>query len=467
VETPTPTPIAETPPSTPVITDGQLGDILFQDDFEGGISLRWMFTSDRYIVPWVAEEFEGRTVFHSLPPTPPGEVSAAEIQDTNWDNYAIQFDFRFLKPDRFDTYYFSLRGRNAQCSPTIRARQAYDVTVSPDRSLLQKMICREGGHEEVAVSDWDFDPNAWHTLQYNLVGNHIQLLIDGKTFIDHTDQQDWLTGGDLWIETGADAEILFDNFKVYEIIPLGESQVPIGEQRSLCLDGIDSYVEVPYSESLALEQALTLEAWVQVSRFAVEDCRVYGLCGSVPIINQGHRGSSAGNYTLFVSPEQLGFVFQPLDSKLTAPVGDWQEWNHIAVTHTFGSGGQSRLYLNGEPLEQLQWTNDKGGLANGNDPFPNQVSPYYFGKMEPHHLFLSGCIDEIRIWDRVRTQAEIQETMRSELSGDEDGLAGYWKFNGAEDSTLAVDSSSNGNDGRLLGDARLQTTNVPISPPRR
>jgi len=224
-----PAPLAETPPATPVITEGELGDILFQDDFEGDFSPRWMFTSDRYLVPWVADEFEGRTVFHSLPPTPPGEVSAAEIQENTWDNYAIQFDFRFLKPDRFDTHYFSLLGRIAQCSPTIRARQAYEVIVSPDRSLLKKTICKEGGQEEVAVSDWDFDPNEWHTLQYNLVGNRIQLLIDGKTFIDHTDPQDWLIGDSLWIETGADAEILFDNLKVYEIVPLA---APVPEVES-------------------------------------------------------------------------------------------------------------------------------------------------------------------------------------------------------------------------------------------
>jgi hypothetical protein len=178
-----------------------------------------VFASDRYLVPWIADEFEGRTVFHSLPPTPPGEVSAAEIQGTNWKNYAIQFDFRFLKPDRFGTHYFSLLGRIAQCPPTIRSRQAYEVIVSPDRSLLKKTICKEGGQEEVAISDLDFDVNAWHTLQYNLIGNRIQLLIDGKTFIDHTDEQDWLVGKNLWIETGAGAEILFDNFKVYEIVP--------------------------------------------------------------------------------------------------------------------------------------------------------------------------------------------------------------------------------------------------------
>lgn len=214
-----PVPVAEAPPAAPVVAEGKLGNVLFQDDFEGGISSRWMFTSSHYLVPWVADEFEGRTVFHSMPPNPPGEVSVAEVREPAWNNYAIQFDFRFLKPDRFGAHYFSLRGRSAECSSTIRARQGYHVTVSPDRSLLKKMICREGSQEELMTSDWDFAPNTWHTLQYNFVGNRIQLLIDGKIFIDYTDQQDWLTGGDLWLETGADAEVLFDNLKVYAIVP--------------------------------------------------------------------------------------------------------------------------------------------------------------------------------------------------------------------------------------------------------
>ncbi len=225
-----PAPVTEIPPATPVITEGKLGNILFQDDFEGGISPRWMFTSSRYLVPWIADEFEGRTVFHSLPATSPSEITTAEVQEPTWDNYAIQFDFRFLKPDRFGTHYLSIRGRNAECSPTISARQGYGVTVSPDKSLLQKMICKEGGHEELKTSDWDLDPNTWHTLQYNLIGNRIQLLIDGKTFFDYTDQQDWLIGSDLWLETGPDAEVLFDNLRVYEIVSLSVAEDDLASQ---------------------------------------------------------------------------------------------------------------------------------------------------------------------------------------------------------------------------------------------
>jgi serine/threonine-protein kinase len=466
-QTPLPTsgaaPVAAVPPTvapTPMITDGTLGDILFQDDFAGVISPRWQFTAGPYLVPWVAEEFEGRSVFHSMPANPPGETSDAEIRGTNWENYAVQFDFRFLKPDQFGNHYFTLGGRLLNCGPTVRAIQQYLAVISPDMGILQKEVCREGSQQQVALSDKNFDAEGWHTLQYILIGNRIQLLIDGKPFIDYTDTQDPLTGGDLWIKTGGRAEMLFDNFKVYEVVP-GEGNEasavpPIEGSQSLCLDGSGSYVEVPYSKSLDLPQALTLEAWVQVPDSPPVFCGPYGLCGFAPIINQGQGFSAAGNYTLFLTPQNLGFVFQPLDSKLMAPAALRPGWNHVAVTHTYGKGRESRLYLNGEPLDGLQWTNDKGGPISGDDPFPFQVSPYYFGMAEPQIAYFAGCLDEIRIWNYVRSQREIQEAMHTELTGTEDGLAGYWKFNDPAGSTVAVDSSPNENDGQLRGNAEFR-----------
>jgi serine/threonine-protein kinase len=206
------------PPITPVVTDGRLGNILFQDDFEGGISPRWMFTASPYLVPWTAEKVDGRTVFHSWPPNPPGDTSDAEIRDTQWQDYAIQFDFHFIKPDQFGEHYFILRGRVTNCPPTIRSIQTYEVTVSPDMDLLRKSYCKEGSHQQIAQSDANFDAAGWHTLQYIFIGNRIQLFIDGKSYIDYTDTENWIQGGDLWLETGAGAEILFDNLKVYEIV---------------------------------------------------------------------------------------------------------------------------------------------------------------------------------------------------------------------------------------------------------
>ncbi|MDP1779407.1 MAG: LamG-like jellyroll fold domain-containing protein, partial [Anaerolineales bacterium] len=341
-----------------MITEGTLGSILFQDDFEGEISSRWGFGSSPYTVSWEALEMDGRTVMHSLPPNPPGDSSTAEIKPTSWENYAVQFDFRFLKPDQFGAYYFELTGQLTDCPPTIQSIQAYSAIISTDMVQLSKNLCRQEGRLQLSESDKNINLEVWHTLQYMFIGNRVQILIDGEKYVDFTDDDEPLTtGGDLWITSYGESEILVDNLKVYEVIPSVEvtstettltNESGTERQEVVCLDG-SSYIEIPYSETLDLPEALTLEAWVQIDEFS-NNCP-YSFCGLSPVINQGQSFSAAGNYTLFLTPETLGFLFQPKDSKLFAPAKLKPGWNHVAVTHTFGRGDASRLYLNGESLK--------------------------------------------------------------------------------------------------------------------
>lgn len=65
-------------------------------------------------------------------------------------------------------------------------------------------------------------------------------------------------------------------------------------------------------------------------------------------------------------------------------------------------------------------------------------------------------LDEARIWNKVLTQAEIQEKMNCEFAGPQPGLVGYYKFNqgieSADNSTITTltDSSGNANHGTLI-----------------
>ena len=55
------------------------------------------------------------------------------------------------------------------------------------------------------------------------------------------------------------------------------------------------------------------------------------------------------------------------------------------------------------------------------------------------------------MWNVARTQAEIQGSMLSTLSGGESGLVSYYPFEDGTGSSIVSDASGNGNDGTLSG----------------
>ncbi|NMM43240.1 tandem-95 repeat protein [Rhodospirillaceae bacterium KN72] len=57
-------------------------------------------------------------------------------------------------------------------------------------------------------------------------------------------------------------------------------------------------------------------------------------------------------------------------------------------------------------------------------------------------------MDEVRVWDHARSEAEIASTMGQELNGNENGLVGYWSFNEGAGTTV-VDQTDNGHDGTM------------------
>ena len=72
--------------------------------------------------------------------------------------------------------------------------------------------------------------------------------------------------------------------------------------------------------------------------------------------------------------------------------------------------------------------------------------------------YLNGAMDEVRVWNVLRTQEEIRENMHLTLKGNETGLVAYYQFNNDDPAGTAggvKDASGNSNDGT--------TVNVPIN----
>ncbi len=94
-------------------------------------------------------------------------------------------------------------------------------------------------------------------------------------------------------------------------------------------------------------------------------------------------------------------------------------WYHVAVTYDAGTNLLT-LYQNGVALAS--------GTATGTYAESNLFIGALKPDADPVSLY-EGRLDEVRIWNVVRTPTEIANTWNCELTGDERGLVAHYDFN--------------------------------------
>ncbi|MEJ2635754.1 MAG: T9SS type A sorting domain-containing protein [Calditrichia bacterium] len=130
----------------------------------------------------------------------------------------------------------------------------------------------------------------------------------------------------------------------------------------------------------------------------------------------------------------------------------FNKWMHVAGTF---DGHMVKIYVNGKTRTELY----SPTVISVN------ASDLYIGNNELNNRAFHGAIDEVRIWNKARTQSQIQRTMHRELGPEftdtpDSGLIAYWKFNSfheiktENDTVLQIDDiSKNKNNGIILGNA--------------
>ena len=165
---------------------------------------------------------------------------------------------------------------------------------------------------------------------------------------------------------------------------------------ALVFNGANAVVTIPNSASLRLTTGMTLEAWVYPTSAptgwrAVVDKNVdgYYLMAST---DQGNRPGVGGTFT---AGNQNTFA----PSELAV-----NTWAHLAATF---DGATVRLYVNGAQVASRAQTTPlaatTGTLQIGGDSYPDE--------------FFAGRIDEVRVYNRALTQAEIQADMNTAVGG--------------------------------------------------
>jgi len=164
---------------------------------------------------------------------------------------------------------------------------------------------------------------------------------------------------------------------------------------------------------------------------------------------------SKRNYTIWLN--QRGFVhYTSTDNgsqkAINSPVGSisLDKWYFLSLTVTVND--KLRAYLNGKLLGETTIGTPVSGNSNFRIGWVNSVEEEFFNPAS-----FDGVIDEVRLWNVARTEAELQSTMNSALSGNEEGLVGYWNF----DDGTAKDLTTNENDGEFQGNTKI--VEVPLA----
>jgi type II secretory pathway pseudopilin PulG len=156
----------------------------------------------------------------------------------------------------------------------------------------------------------------------------------------------------------------------------------------LSFDGVDDYVEVP--RSTALEPAeLTISVWAKKMNnvaTAYDQVLVCKYTDSHPIYGYCATWGWSDDFYWRIGNGTTEY-------NAGAPTVSWNRWHHIAVTF---KNGQQLFFLDGKLMSETLVATNIG--YNG--------SSLYIGKTSSRRL--QGLIDDVRIYNRVLSAAEIQ-----------------------------------------------------------
>jgi|GEM_PF-993477 len=190
---------------------------------------------------------------------------------------------------------------------------------------------------------------------------------------------------------------------------------------ALKFDGVDDYVATGFNVSPAALPTTTWEAWVYPTRV--------NHAGGQQTIFSTDNGGWDRAVNLLVNSSNFGVATGSASTFTVAAPADLNQWQHLAVVYT---GSTVTFYKNGVQT------------YTGPTNFDAASNSLAIGKNPGFGEFFQGQLDEVRVWNTARSQADIQATMYAAPAGSTAGLTAFWRFNEASGTTAGNEVASGG-----------------------
>ena len=193
---------------------------------------------------------------------------------------------------------------------------------------------------------------------------------------------------------------------------------------------------------LDLATDFTIEFWIKLEQLPSTATTHFDIISK----DRSDATISHGYYALLrATDDKLVVLFYDSSDNVTNTLmdtafvaGDVGNWVHIAAVVDI-SAPTITFYKNGSLSAGT-------AVSTAATTINNSTAPFYIGARDsvggvsPNYFF-DGLVDEVRVWNDIRTGTEISNNYQKELVGNEAGLVGYWKLNNDY-----LDETSNNND---------------------
>ena len=226
---------------------------------------------------------------------------------------------------------------------------------------------------------------------------------------------------------------------------------------ALYFDGYDDFAEILNNNNSLTLQQMTISLWAKPDAGSGIRPALY---------KNSNRASNYDNYDINVGDngavrfhveESVGDADYSVYSTTLASSN---EWIHISGVFT---GTQLKIYINGD-LENT-YTSNTVNLYNGPENLFLGTSRFSnhggYAVGEPLGTSYKGLLDEVRVWNIVRTDEQIAQDYNDPIDPNIAGLVGYWNFDEDANSQSIFDLTGNGNHG-TLGSSNLSGGDDPI-----
>jgi len=184
---------------------------------------------------------------------------------------------------------------------------------------------------------------------------------------------------------------------------------------ALACDGSSSFIEAPHRPELDPEQ-LTVEAWIKLDEYpGGADPRRW-------IVNKNRNEWEEGHYALIVEKDRVGAYLNIGGGRQNhfsalSPEGalKLKTWHHAAFTY---DGADLKVYLDGQQV---------ASTAINKKRKPGRTS-LAIGRRQDAYNYFKGAIDEVRLYPRPLTPAEIKAHFDNPAAKDAQAPAASFSF---------------------------------------